>query len=75
MNLDIHAMVNRIDHEMQATRLEQTRRTREAMGLRTGMTARLGLLLARAGARLQGIPTVTQPSAAVRAPESTHAGA
>jgi len=75
MNLDINYMASRIDHEMQAARLEQTRQVHEAMGTRNGMTTRLGLLLMRAGARLQGIPQATLPEVAIPAPESTHAPA
>ena len=75
MNLDINYMASRIDHEMQVARLEQTRQTREATGTRPGMTSRLGLLLMRAGARLQGIPQATLPEVAIRAPEPTHAPA
>ena len=73
MNHDINTMVIRIDSELQGARLEHTRQVREAMGLRPGMSAQLGRLLIRAGARLQGIPQATLPEVAVRAPESTHA--
>ena len=72
MNLDTLYTANRIDKQTQTARLERTRQAREAGGSQTGVTTRLGMLLIRAGSRLQGIPQPTLPEVAIRAPESTH---
>jgi hypothetical protein len=75
MNLDTLYTANRVDSELRSARLEQIRQVRDGIVTRNGMTTRLGILLIRAGSRLQGLPQAALPEVAIRPPESTHAPA
>lgn len=66
MSLELHSMAIDMERSQKAAKLERTRERREALGDDTApslpvvirVERAIGVMLSRAGARLQGLPTM-----------------